>query len=163
MRSGARPPRRPTTTWPTTPAHRQLAEAGRSSTPRSWARWRPGSGRGRTGRPAGLRRPRRHRAGAGFFGVEFAPYVVGNLDAPIDNLGLPEGIDEKRRQRQLKALSTLNAGFALRVDRASVAERGRFTARANRLRQSPALKAFDLGTEKPATLAAYGGWDHPRR
>jgi hypothetical protein len=101
--------------------------------------------------------------GAGFFGVEFAPYVVGNLDAPIDNLGLPEGVDEKRRQRQLQALATLNAGFARRVDRESVAEQERFTARAGRLRHSPALKAFDLGSEKPATLAAYGAPPPPMK
>jgi uncharacterized protein (DUF1501 family) len=95
-------------------------------------------------------------AGPGFFGVEFAPYVVGDLNAPVGNLALPEGVDEKRRQRQLQALAGLNRGFADRRDRASVADHERFTAKALRLQKSPALKAFDLSTEKPQTLAAYG-------
>jgi uncharacterized protein (DUF1501 family) len=90
-----------------------------------------------------------------------SPYVVGNLDTPVENLNLPEGVDEQRRQRQLKALATLNAGFARRVDRASVAEHERFTAKAMSLRQSPALKAFDLSGEKPSTLALYGAPQPP--
>jgi uncharacterized protein (DUF1501 family) len=101
--------------------------------------------------------------GAGFFGVEFSPYVVGNLDTPVENLNLPERVDEQRRQRQLKALATLNAGFARHVDRASVAEHERFTAKATRLRQSPALKAFDLSGEKASTLALYGAPKPPAK
>jgi hypothetical protein len=95
-------------------------------------------------------------AGPGFFGVEFSPYVINNLDAPISNNVLPEGVDEKRRERQLKALQAFNQGFAKRVDQASVRAQERFTAKALRLQKSPALKAFDLTAEKPQTLAAYG-------
>jgi uncharacterized protein (DUF1501 family) len=95
-------------------------------------------------------------AGAGFFGVEYSPYVIANLDAPIGDLALPEGTDEKRRERQLKALKAFNGRFAGKVDAGSAAAHERFTAKALRLRQSPALKAFDLGDEKATTLAAYG-------
>jgi hypothetical protein len=95
-------------------------------------------------------------AGAGFLGVEFAPYVIGNLDAPIDNLALPEEVDEKRRERRLQALSSFNNSFAQRIDRPAVAEQERFTAKALRLQKSPALKAFDLSQEKAEALKAYG-------
>src|SRR5262249_8891038 len=95
-------------------------------------------------------------AGPGFFGVEFAPYVVADPNAPISNVTLPEGVDEVRRRRQLEALAALNRGFARRVDRTSVAQQERFTARALRLQRSPALKAFDLSAEKPAVREAYG-------
>jgi hypothetical protein len=94
--------------------------------------------------------------GAGFFGVEFAPYVVGDLGAPIGNLTPPEGIDEGRQARRQKALAAFNEGFAKRVDRHVVADQERFQSRALRLQKSPALKAFDLSTEKPELLAAYG-------
>jgi hypothetical protein len=94
--------------------------------------------------------------GPGFFGVEYAPHLIGNLDAPIDNVALPEGVDEKRMDRRLKALAAFNGGFAKRADRESVAEHERFTAKAVRFRKSSALQAFDLKDEKPETLAAYG-------
>jgi hypothetical protein len=95
-------------------------------------------------------------AGAGFFGVEYSPYVIDNLDEPVANVALPEHVDEKRRDRQLKALDSLNHSFAKRVGRAGVADHERFTAKAIRLQKSPALRAFSLKDEKPQTLAAYG-------
>jgi uncharacterized protein (DUF1501 family) len=98
--------------------------------------------------------------GPGFFGVQFAPYVVGSLDAPVENIELPEGVGAERQARRLRALHTFNNGFAGRVDRHSVAEHERFTAAARRFQQSPALKAFDLSAEKAQTRAAYG--IHPK-
>jgi hypothetical protein len=95
-------------------------------------------------------------AGPGFFGVEYSPYIIGNLDAPIGNLTLPEGVDEQRRQRQLAVLKSLNGGFAKKVDRTAVAEQERFTAKALRLQKSAALKAFDLSSEKPKLVQSYG-------
>jgi uncharacterized protein (DUF1501 family) len=94
--------------------------------------------------------------GPGFFGVEFAPYVVGNLDNPVENLTLPEGVDEARRERRLKALEAFNGGFVRRVERGAVAEQQRFTAKALRLQKSPSLKAFDLSKEDRKLLASYG-------
>src|SRR5262249_50774384 len=94
--------------------------------------------------------------GAGFFGVEYAPHVIANLDAPLDNIALPEGVDEQRLARRLKALDAFGQGTARRLDPDRVAEQKRFTAKALRFRSSPALKAFDLKEEKPGTLAAYG-------
>jgi len=95
-------------------------------------------------------------SGPGFFGLDYAPYTVGSLDDPISNLALPEGVDEARLNRRLKALEGLNGGFGRRVDPGSVAEQDRLSARALRLRKSPALKAFDLKEEKPEGLKAYG-------
>jgi uncharacterized protein (DUF1501 family) len=94
--------------------------------------------------------------GAGFFGVEYAPHVIANLDAPLDNIALPEGVDEQRLARRLKALDAFDQGTARRMDPDRVAEQKRFTAKALRFRSSPALKTFDLKEEKPETLAAYG-------
>jgi uncharacterized protein (DUF1501 family) len=93
---------------------------------------------------------------AGFFGVEYAPYAVGDLANPIGHLIPPEGIDDKRRERRLNALKSINNSFAQRVDRATVADHERFTAKALKLQKSPALKAFDLSGEKAPTLKAYG-------
>jgi uncharacterized protein (DUF1501 family) len=94
--------------------------------------------------------------GGGFLGLNFDPYVVGNLDAPLDNLNLPDGVDEERLNRRLKALEALNNRFAQKGDAARVAEHKKFTDKALKLRTSKALKAFDLSAEKKETLKAYG-------
>jgi uncharacterized protein (DUF1501 family) len=94
--------------------------------------------------------------GPGFLGIEFQPHVIANMDAPLDNIALPEGVDEARLQRRLQALESFNKGSAQRMAAGRVAEQKRFTDKALKLRTSPALKAFDLTQEKPETLAAYG-------
>jgi uncharacterized protein (DUF1501 family) len=94
-------------------------------------------------------------AGPGFLGVEYAPHVVGDLAAPLDNIALPQGVDDVRLERRRQALATFNQGFARRIDPSSVAQQERFTTKALRLRTSAALKAFDLSQEKPKALAAY--------
>ncbi len=95
-------------------------------------------------------------SGAGFFGLDYAPYVVADLNDPIGNLVPPEEVNEARQRRRLKALADLNAGFARRVDQTSVAEQDRLQARALRLQKSPALKAFQLEEEKVERREAYG-------
>jgi uncharacterized protein (DUF1501 family) len=95
-------------------------------------------------------------AGPGFFGVEYAPHVINDLTAPLENVELPEGVDEKRMDRRLAALAAFNRGFARRGDPATVAEHERFTHKAVRFRKSPALKAFDLSYERSELLASYG-------
>jgi uncharacterized protein (DUF1501 family) len=94
--------------------------------------------------------------GSGFFGVDFAPLVVGNLDAPVDNIALPEGVDEKRMDRRLQALDAFNKGFAKRADQSAAQQHTQFVKKAVRFRKSPALKAFDIAGEKPEVLQRYG-------
>src|SRR6516225_3630147 len=94
--------------------------------------------------------------GSGFFGVDFAPLVVGNLDAPLDNVALAEGVDEKRMDRRLQALEAFNKDFAKRSNRDAVEAHAQFVKKAVRFRKSPALKAFDLTAEKPEVMKRYG-------
>jgi uncharacterized protein (DUF1501 family) len=94
--------------------------------------------------------------GPGFLGSGFAPYVLPDVSATPSNVALPEGVDEDRQARRLKALERLDGGFRRRASAAEAAEHARATAKAEKFRRSPALKAFDLSGEKPATLASYG-------
>ena len=94
--------------------------------------------------------------GPGFFGIQFAPHVIGNLDAPLDNIGLPEGVNEVRLNRRLNALTAFNDGSSRRLDPQRLAGQQALTARALRFRKSPALRAFDLSDETPEILSAYG-------
>jgi uncharacterized protein (DUF1501 family) len=94
-------------------------------------------------------------AGAGFFGLDYAPYVIGDPNAPFTNVTPPEGVTERRMARRLAALDALDAESARRLDPASIAETGRLGERARRLMQSPALKALDLSKESAATRARF--------
>jgi hypothetical protein len=95
--------------------------------------------------------------GAGFLGIEYSPQIITNLDSPLENLTLPEGVGEDRLDRRLKALEMLNQGFTKRSDPRRVADNERFVEKALKLRKSPALAAFDLSKEKPETIQAYTG------
>jgi uncharacterized protein (DUF1501 family) len=97
-------------------------------------------------------------SGAGFLGQDFAAYSVSSdpKEAGIPNVALPEGVDEARLRRRLRAMEELNRGFGRRADPAAVAAHAGSIARGLRFRSSPGLKAFNLSAEKPATRAAYG-------
>jgi len=95
-------------------------------------------------------------AGAGFLGLEYAPLIINDLDNPVVNIAVPEGIDEPRQLRRLRALESLNKGFAKRADSDLTADSERLTAKALRFQRSPSLKAFQIGEEPEGTLERYG-------
>jgi uncharacterized protein (DUF1501 family) len=94
--------------------------------------------------------------GAGFLGLEFAPYVVDDLNNPIANVTPPEGIAEARQLRRLKELEALNDRFARRAAQTQPADHARFTAKALRLMSGKGRQAFDLSQEPSEAMALYG-------
>jgi uncharacterized protein (DUF1501 family) len=95
-------------------------------------------------------------AGPGFLGVQYSPHVITNLDAPVENLALPEGVDEARLARRLTGLEKLSQGFAKRTHALGGSEHESLAKGAFRFRTSPALKAFQYNLEKADVLAKYG-------
>ena len=93
---------------------------------------------------------------AGFLGIEHAPHAIADVTAPPANIALPEGVDEVRVARRMKALARLNKDFSGRSDAAKVEEVARSSGKAESFRRSPALKVFDLTREPRSVLAAYG-------
>ncbi|HEV3006203.1 MAG TPA: DUF1501 domain-containing protein, partial [Pirellulales bacterium] len=93
--------------------------------------------------------------GPGFFCLDFAPYVIGDLNAPVPNAAPPEEIDADRRTRRLASLERFNGNFARRVDQPVAAGHSNFTGKALRLMSAPGMKAFDLAEESAETQAAY--------
>ena len=89
--------------------------------------------------------------GGGFLGLNFDPYVIGNLDAPLDNLNLPDGVDDDRLSRRLKALEVLNNRFGQKGDLAKVTEHKKATDKA--LRCGPV----------PRSRRLISNWRSPRR
>jgi uncharacterized protein (DUF1501 family) len=95
--------------------------------------------------------------GAGYLGQEFAPFVVGDVNNISPNLQLPDGLSEARLARRLRAVQSLNSSFGRRVDATVAADYSRLSTRANRFRQSPALKTVDWAAEEPKAWETYGG------
>ena len=95
--------------------------------------------------------------GPGYLGQQFAPFVVGDVNNISPNLNLPEGLGESRVNRRLRAVQALNASFGQRVDATAAADFTRLAVRANRFRQSPALKTVDWAQEDAKAWERYGG------
>ena len=89
--------------------------------------------------------------GPGFFGLDFAPYVIGDPSAPFANVASPEGIKARRASRRLRALDAFNAAST----EATTGDQAKVLTRAKRLMGSPSLKALDLSKESPATRAKF--------
>jgi uncharacterized protein (DUF1501 family) len=96
-------------------------------------------------------------AGPGYLGPEFGPYVVDDVYNPAPNLALPDGFSEDRMAARMKALERLNQKFGQRTASARPEDFTRLSQRANRLRQSEAVKAHDFATEEPELWKSYGG------
>jgi uncharacterized protein (DUF1501 family) len=94
-------------------------------------------------------------AGPGFFGLDFAPYSIGDPSAPFANVKPPEGVSERRQARRLKALDGFDAAANQRPGLAAISDHGRLAARARRLMASPSLQALDLSKESPETRASF--------
>lgn len=94
--------------------------------------------------------------GPGFLGVEYAPFMIPEPDKGLPTLNMVAGMKMDRldrRQSYLEAISGMKTEKLREADKVkdylSVME----SARA--MMDSPVKKAFDLGGEKPETIAAY--------
>ena len=95
--------------------------------------------------------------GSGYLGPEFGPYVVGDPLNPGQNLTLPEGVAPERLTKRMKALEAFNGGFARKTASSRPLDFTRLSIKANRMRESAALKPFDPATEEGQLWQAYGG------
>lgn len=100
-------------------------------------------------------------AGSGFLSTSHAPFSLGadpaNNGFKVQDLNLPNGVDEARFARRRAALSTVNDYFAARHHADTVAAMDSFYERAYGLISSPkAREAFDLDKEDKALREAYG-------
>lgn len=91
---------------------------------------------------------------SGFLGVQFAPFEVSRPGELPENVAKPVGDD--RLSRRLALLDSQNKDFAKTGAEKLVQERQTLYERANKLVNSPRLKAFQLDGEKDETKTAYG-------
>ena len=94
--------------------------------------------------------------GAGFLGMNVAPFVVANPLQMPNNLALPQGVKDRRYDRRLKLLEELEQDFTEAGGGPRVQDHKSLYTSAARLVRSPRLKAFHLDQEKDAVRDRYG-------
>lgn len=94
--------------------------------------------------------------GAGFIGVEYAPFQVANATQPVANLSYPKRVDGKRFERRRQLLSAIERRFRKSHPGRETEALTKVYSKADRLMHSPQVKAFDLAGEPAALRDAYG-------
>jgi uncharacterized protein (DUF1501 family) len=94
--------------------------------------------------------------GAGFLGMQYAPFMVGNPDQMPMNTRLPAGVDATALRRRLRLMGQLEKDFADSGAEALVADQRALNEAAAKLALSPRLQAFDLSKEREAVRDRYG-------
>lgn len=100
-------------------------------------------------------------AGSGYLSSSYAPFSLGadpaNAGFRVQDLNLPNGVDETRFARRRDALTSINEYFSTRHNADSVTAMDSFYERAYSLISSEqARNAFDIEKEDAATRDAYG-------
>ena len=94
---------------------------------------------------------------AGILGAKHDPFVVNDPRKPIDDLKYPEQMDRRRFEERLKMLRHIERDFIKnRAGRSTEAHQAVYR-KADKLINSPSVKAFDLTDEPIALREAYGG------
>jgi uncharacterized protein (DUF1501 family) len=94
--------------------------------------------------------------GAGFLGMNYAPFVVPNPSQMPANVALPPGVGDERFGRRLDLLYQLEQDFADAGGRARVVDHQAVYQTAAQMVRSPRLKAFDISQEKESVRSRYG-------
>jgi hypothetical protein len=97
--------------------------------------------------------------GAGFLGVEHAPFVLRNAERSPDNVELPRQVDEDRFSRRQGLLGGLESDFMGETGDPKVRGRRSVYSSAVRMMHSSRLVAFDISHEPANVRAAYGDHD----
>ena len=92
--------------------------------------------------------------GAGFLGVDYEPFVVGNPGQLPANVA--STVPTRRYSRRLRLLNRLEEDFAERGGKVVVDNHRRIYSKAARLVLSPTVQAFDIAEEPAALRERYG-------
>ncbi|MBM4004795.1 MAG: DUF1501 domain-containing protein [Planctomycetes bacterium] len=102
-------------------------------------------------------RGRQGNDSAGFLGVEYDPFVIGDPNRLPDNTTLPT--DERRFQRRLRLLGRLETDYANRGGKQEVVDHEKLYAKASKMILSSRMEAFDVNRESSSVREAYGTGD----
>lgn len=101
-------------------------------------------------------------ARAGYLGQQCEAYYVGRPGDKDPYLAFPEGIHHARGKKRLEILAKMNARTSGQLGASELQASETALKDAVALMESPALKAFELDDEKPATIERYGDTEFGR-
>ncbi|MFP6866447.1 MAG: DUF1501 domain-containing protein [Roseibacillus sp.] len=101
-------------------------------------------------------------ARAGYLGQKCEAYYVGRPGDKDPYLAFPEGIHHERGKKRLEILARMNARTSGELGASQLKASEVALKDAIALMESPALKAFELENEKPATIERYGNTEFGR-
>lgn len=93
---------------------------------------------------------------AEFLGKEYSPYVIKDVDKPLQNITKFKDISDSRFDERLKLLGDLEDGFYDSNGLDDVKEHKLIYEKSVKLMKSPLIKAFDLSEESDILKKAYG-------
>ena len=94
--------------------------------------------------------------GAGFLGVQYAPFVIQNPNQSPQNIAYARNVTAERFDMRQNGLNFLEQGFQNETQDAKVKGHREVYSKAVRMMHSPHLKAFDVKDEPMALQQAYG-------
>lgn len=94
--------------------------------------------------------------GAGFLGVQYAPFVVQNPNQSPQNIAYARNVTADRFDTRMSGLNYLEQGFHTETQDNKVKGHREVYGKAVRMMRSPRLKAFDIKEEPSAVQQAYG-------
>jgi uncharacterized protein (DUF1501 family) len=100
--------------------------------------------------------------GAGFLGIEHAPFLVRDPRRPPEDTSWASQIDFVRFLRRRAALDAFEQNFARETEDSAIQSRRQLYGKAIRLMFSPRLRVFDLDEEPFSVRKAYGESDFGR-
>ncbi len=101
-------------------------------------------------------------ARAGYLGQQCEAYYVGRPGEKDPYLAFPEGIHHARGKKRLEILARMNARTSDQLGAGKLKASETALKDAIALMESPALKAFELNEENPATVERYGNTEFGR-
>ena len=101
-------------------------------------------------------------ARAGYLGQQCEAYYVGRPAEKDPYLAFPEGIHHARGKKRLEILARMNARTSGQLGAGKLKASETALKDAIALMESPALKAFELNEENPATVERYGNTEFGR-
>ena len=93
---------------------------------------------------------------AEFIGKEFSPFVIKDVNKPLQNINKFKGVDDTRFDERLKLLYSMEDDFLKQKGLDDIGEHKMIYEKSVKMMKSPLIKAFDLNEETDLTKNSYG-------
>jgi hypothetical protein len=96
---------------------------------------------------------------AEFLGKEFSPYVIKDVNKPLQNINKHTGIDNERFAERIQLLNDIESNFYNQKGLDDIKEHQIIYDKSIKMMNSPLIKAFDISEESETLKQAYGNND----